>query len=96
MEMGVLAVELGAGRRRLDDPVDPKAGIVLRKKLGERVAAGEILAVFHTDRGETLGPAEQQLKQYIHLGDGPVDIPPRIRALVDERGVAPWRTPEVH
>jgi pyrimidine-nucleoside phosphorylase len=95
MEIGVLAVELGAGRRRLDDPVDPKAGIVLRKKLGEHVAAGEILAVFHTDRGEMLTTAEQQLKEYVHVGDGPGDVPPRIRALVDERGVAPWKTPEV-
>jgi pyrimidine-nucleoside phosphorylase len=94
-EIGVLAVELGAGRRELDEPVDPKAGILLRKKLGEHVVAGEILAVFQTDRGEMLAAAEQQLRQYIHVGDGPIVVPPRIRALVDERGVAPWRTLEV-
>ena len=44
LALGLAAVDLGAGRAKKEDDVDPKAGFVLHKKPGERVEAGETLA----------------------------------------------------
>ena len=42
--VGRAMVELGAGRRKKEDPVDPLAGVRLLKRQGERVAAGAPIA----------------------------------------------------
>ncbi len=45
--VGNAILELGAGRRKRTDPVDPACGIVLRKKVGEFVEKGEPLFEVH-------------------------------------------------
>lgn len=47
LELGRLAMEIGAGRETKDDVIRPEAGIVLEKKTGDFVAAGDILAYVH-------------------------------------------------
>jgi pyrimidine-nucleoside phosphorylase len=42
----------GAGRQRADDEIDAAAGVVLRKKTGDAVEAGERLAVVYARRRE--------------------------------------------
>jgi pyrimidine-nucleoside phosphorylase len=44
LELGLVAVALGAGRMRADDAVDPGAGIELCRAVGERVDRGEPIA----------------------------------------------------
>ncbi len=44
LAVGRAVAELGAGRRRKEDPVDPAVGVILRRKRGDPVAAGEPLA----------------------------------------------------
>ncbi len=44
------AVAMGAGRRRKEEAVDPTAGIVLAKKPGDAVEAGDLLARLYTKR----------------------------------------------
>ncbi len=46
-EVGRIAMRLGAGRMVKDAPIDPAVGLVLCKKLGDRVEAGEPLAEVH-------------------------------------------------
>jgi pyrimidine-nucleoside phosphorylase len=42
--IGIAAMRLGAGRRTKEDAVDPAVGVLLEKKLGDRVTAGTPLA----------------------------------------------------
>jgi pyrimidine-nucleoside phosphorylase len=56
--VGRAACELGAGRKTKDDTIDFAAGIVLKKKTGDFVRAGETLAVMHAGNEEKLGAAE--------------------------------------
>jgi pyrimidine-nucleoside phosphorylase len=45
--VGLAAVALGAGRARVEDPVDPAVGILVERKLGDRVSRGEPLCLVH-------------------------------------------------
>src|SRR5256885_2001019 len=58
-EVGLAAVELGAGRARKEDRVDPAAGLLLRQRRGDEVRAGETLAELHraSDAGSRWGQA---------------------------------------
>jgi pyrimidine-nucleoside phosphorylase len=47
LEIALAGKALGAGRDRKDMPIDLAVGIVLDKKIGDPVAAGELLAVIH-------------------------------------------------
>src|SRR5256714_7342667 len=47
LEVGLAAIELGAGRIRKEDKVDPAAGFVVAGPVGARVAAGGPLASAH-------------------------------------------------
>jgi thymidine phosphorylase len=94
--IGVLAVELGAGRLRVDDPVDPKAGIVLVKKIGDRVENNDLLAVIKTDRGEVAERAVRQFSSCVSIGDTPLPARECVRATVDRDGVHAWTTPRTY
>ena len=93
LRIGVLAVELGAGRLRLQDAIDPKAGIVMTKKVGDSVEAGEVLAEIHTDREEMAGRAPGEFSACVTIGPGPVRRPPAVLAFADRKGIRPWQTP---
>jgi pyrimidine-nucleoside phosphorylase len=46
-EIGLVTVELGGGRLKKGDPVDPAVGVVLAAKVGGQVGAGETLCTIH-------------------------------------------------
>jgi pyrimidine-nucleoside phosphorylase len=50
LDIGLDAMKLGAGRETADDKIDYAAGIVLRKKVGDKVTKGDILATLYTER----------------------------------------------
>lgn len=47
--IGIIANELGAGRNNLDDQIDYDAGIILNKKIGDKINIDDILAVFYSN-----------------------------------------------
>jgi pyrimidine-nucleoside phosphorylase len=95
-QIGMLAIELGAGRKKMEDRVDPKAGIILKKKLGDRVENGELLAVIMTDNRDAGAQVQLEMLKCVSVAQHPVQLPPRIRLYVDATGVHPWTTPGVH
>lgn len=52
LELGTLAMRLGAGRMVKEDVVNPAVGIVLNKKIGDEVSSEDILAYIHYDDDE--------------------------------------------
>jgi pyrimidine-nucleoside phosphorylase len=50
--VGIIAMELGAGRATKDSVIDLSVGIVLKKKRGEEVKAGEVLAIVYANSEE--------------------------------------------
>ena len=50
LQIGVSSMKLGGGRETLEDTIDMSAGIILNKKIGDKVEVGELLATAHTNK----------------------------------------------
>ncbi len=60
LELGFTGITIGAGRTKVDDVIDPKAGILLRKKAGDSVTAGDVVATLFTDKSEVVETAAKR------------------------------------
>ncbi|HET6180173.1 MAG TPA: thymidine phosphorylase [Candidatus Sulfotelmatobacter sp.] len=61
-QVGTACVILGGGRERKEDSVDPAVGIVLHKKVGDRVDAGESLATIYYNAESRAGRTKQLIE----------------------------------
>lgn len=77
-QIGLCAMQLGAGRRTKDDAIDFLAGIRLLKKVGEPVRAGEALAVLYTSREALLDAAEERFLGAITVTEQKPDARPHV------------------
>ncbi len=76
MRVGLATVTLGAGRARKGEPVDPRVGVVLQRKVGALVEAGEpIFTVHAADEASAQAAAREVLAAYA-WSDEPVAPPP--------------------
>ncbi len=65
--IGIAAWRLGAGRARKEDPVSFGAGVVLRVRPGDRVAAGDPLLELRTDDGGRLDVARAEAQAAVMI-----------------------------
>ena len=65
---------LGGGRERKEDSVDPAVGIVLHKKVGDAVSAGEALATIHYNAEARAARARKLLEESYQIADSPVRV----------------------
>ena len=77
-EIGLASVELGAGRVRTEDEVDPAVGIELCAKVADPVARGMPLAVVHARTQEDAAAAAARIARAFELSEGPVGEPPAL------------------
>ncbi|HET8539336.1 MAG TPA: thymidine phosphorylase [Anaeromyxobacter sp.] len=74
--VGLAAVALGAGRARVEDRVDPAVGIVVHRKIGDRVERGEPLCTVHEgDRSEPRDRVAARLATAWRVGPAPRPAP---------------------
>ena len=66
---GRVAMILGAGRETKESSIDFSAGILLNKKVGERIKCGEVLATLYSDNIEKCRLAEKLLLNAIKVSD---------------------------
>ncbi len=76
--VGLAAVELGAGRARKEDLVDHAAGLLLRKRVGDEVRAGETLAELHAATVERLDRGEARVLVAAQIGTEPAAQKPLV------------------
>jgi pyrimidine-nucleoside phosphorylase/thymidine phosphorylase len=79
--IGAATMRLGAGRARVDSTIDHSVGVLLHKKVGDAVTAGETLCVVHARTRDSLQRACAEVLQAYAIGENPL-IPP---ALVVDR-----------
>ena len=66
--MGMVALLLGAGRTKKTDVVDPAVGYWLKKRIGDLVKKGDILADFHVNDRKNLDESIELFKKSIIIG----------------------------
>jgi len=76
--VGQAAMLLGAGRETVDSVIDPAVGLVLHKKVGDLVIAGEALVTLHVNDREHLDEARALIKEAVRLGP---EAPARTRLI---------------
>jgi pyrimidine-nucleoside phosphorylase len=75
-QVGVASMTLGGGREKKEDSVDPGVGLVLEKKIGDAVKAGENLCTIHYNLDARLVTATRLLAESFEIGDKePVRLP---------------------
>lgn len=66
--IGIASCMLGAGRERIEDKIDPAAGIIIEKKIGDKIKKGERLAVLHYNSEEKISEPYKRLQSAIFIG----------------------------
>jgi thymidine phosphorylase len=69
LSVGTAALELGAGRRAKDDPVDHAVGVVCSAKRGQTVEAGQVLADVHARDDDAAERAAATVLAAYEIGD---------------------------
>jgi pyrimidine-nucleoside phosphorylase len=90
-ELGLTSISLGAGREKIDDIIDMKAGILLKKKVGDIADIGDPLAVFYTDRESVLASARERIAKAFKFSSAKPERKPMILDIVDKNGVRKWK-----
>ena len=81
--IGTAAMILGAGRQTKDSVIDPRAGILLLKKPGDAVQAGDVIAKLFTERAETLEASANTVRAALTFSSTPTRQQPLIFAVID-------------
>lgn len=80
---GMASLALGAGRAKKEDPIDYSAGITLEKKTGDFVKEGDVIAVLHTNKPESVKEAEERILKATEISSEPVEKKPIILGRIE-------------
>ncbi|MBL7095738.1 thymidine phosphorylase [candidate division KSB1 bacterium] len=91
LKIGLLAMELGAGRIKMTDEIDYRAGFVLNKKEGDAVGIGELLveAAFSKEMSESY--IENKVLDAFQIKDQKPNEQKLILKYVNEKGAFEWQ-----
>lgn len=82
-EFGLAALELGAGRAKKDDRIDPSVGLEMLVKRGDRIEQGQPWCEIHWRNERGLQLAQQRLQQAITISE---TTPESVPLILDRRG----------
>ena len=82
LNLGLVSMKLGGGRAKMDDQINHAVGLVLKKKVGDHVEAGEPLLDVHTNTGLSEELKADILSAY-HIVDHEVAIPQLIEEILE-------------
>lgn len=82
-EIGVAAMQLGAGRETKDSEIDLSVGLVLHKKVGDYVEKGESLATIHSNHKE-IDKVIEKIQTNIIITNQQINAPQLIKGIITE------------
>ena len=82
-EVAVACKILGAGREKKTDAIDYAVGVVLNKKVGEKIEKGEKLLDIYANSQEKLKEAEKMLQEAFVIVDEKTEPEPLIYKIID-------------
>ena len=77
-EIGKIVCDLGAGRIRKEDNIDNAVGIILNKKVSDKVEKDEVLVTIYANSKERLEEAKKNLLEVIKIENKEIEKPKMI------------------
>ena len=81
-QVGLVSMHLGGGRATKDSEIDLSVGLVLHKKVGDKVEPGESLATIHAPSRGKAEEAAELLRSCFSFSEQPVERSSFIKAIV--------------
>ena len=81
-EIGIACMSLGGGRETKESAVDLSVGIILKKKKGDKVCAGDTLAVIYGNDMAKMAQAKRRIADAYEISEQPVTADPVIREYI--------------
>jgi len=81
-EVGLVSMHLGGGRVTKESVIDLSVGIILRKKVGEQVSRGEVIAEIHAADAASAAKAAESLIRCYEFSAVPVAQPKLIKDII--------------
>lgn len=85
--VGVTSTMLGAGRETKESVIDMSAGIILKKKIGDAVKKGDVIAELYASEERLFDDAEKRYQSAIVIGKTAPEKKPLILARVEKNQV---------
>ena len=85
-EIGMSSLELGAGRRSKEDEIDPAAGIVLNKKVGDKISKGETILTGYTNKPAMIEAVTERLYRSIEIRNEKPKQEPLVTHICNSKG----------
>ena len=82
-KVGNLSMFLGAGRNKKEDRINPNVGIVLNKKVGDKVNKDDLLAIIYLDEKEKCEESKKRLEEIIQISEEQVPVPKTILDVIE-------------
>ena len=80
--IGKAAQLLGAGRETKEDIIDPAVGLIMHKRVGDAVQAGEAICTLCVNDEKNLEDAISTMKEAVQIGAKPDHVTPMVYAVI--------------
>jgi pyrimidine-nucleoside phosphorylase len=81
--LGMAALDLGAGRMKKEDKIEPKAGIIFYPKIGDKINAGDLIAEIRCESEKNAKPVKQKLNNILEFSESKVSKPELIKKIIN-------------
>jgi pyrimidine-nucleoside phosphorylase len=81
-QIGIASMMLGGGREKMEDKIDPAVGLILEKKVGDAVKAGETLCTIRYNSEARLRETTALLAKSFEIGSQPPSAQPLVRKII--------------
>ena len=80
--IGKAAQLLGAGRETKEDVIDPAVGLIMHKRVGDKIEAGEAICTLYVNDDKNLSDAISTMQEAVHIGAKPDQVAPMVYAVI--------------
>jgi pyrimidine-nucleoside phosphorylase len=81
-QIGMSALELGAGRKTKEDKIEPKAGLIFKYKIGDRVKKGNALVEIRSESKQKINSVKEKLSRAILLSNKKTPKPTLVKKVL--------------
>jgi len=81
-QIGMAALELGAGRKTKADKIDPAAGIIFNPKIGDKIKKGEEIAKIFTNKKEKIDEVKKMIPDSLTFSSTKINSVKLIKSII--------------